>query len=120
ETIYLSSDVDELLLTDELRILKDLEGDLRIDDLVVPPYSWKFISNEEVPNGGLAKDVYWLSFTVKSQSEDRDWLLELANPSIDEAILYSPVPTGEYTSEKIEKGISRSTETHPHHHLIFD
>ena len=121
EAVHLNSDVDKVLLTDELRILKDPEGELRIDDLVDPPYSWKFFPNEEgVPNGGLAADVYWLSFTVNSQSENRVWLLELANPSIDEAILYSPVPTGEYISEKFEKGISSSMDIHPHHHLVFD
>src|SRR5690606_18811226 len=121
EAVHLNSDVDKVLLTDELRILKDPEGELRIDDLVEPPYSWKFFPNEGgVPNGGLAADVYWLSFTVNSQSENRVWLLELANPSIDEAILYSPVPTGEYISEEFEKGISSSMDIHPHHHLVFD
>lgn len=121
EAIHLSSDVEKVLLTDELRILKDSEGDLRISDLVEPPYSWKFASNEEgVPNGGLAEDVYWVSFTVKNQAKDQVWLLELANPFIDEAVLYSPVSTGEYTSEQFEKGVSSSTETHAHHHLVFD
>ena len=121
ETIRLSSDRKEFLLTNELQILKDADGNLEINDLLEPPYSWKFISNgKEVPNGGLAADVYWLSFTAETQSEDQVWLLELANPFIDEAILYSPVPTGEYTSEKFEKGISSSKQKHPHHHLVFD
>ena len=121
ETVHLSPDVDELPLTGKLRVLKDSEGTLQIGDLLQPPYSWKFVSNEEgEPNGGLSTDVYWLSFTVEDPTEDQEWLLELANPFIDEAILYSPVSEGGYSAEKLGNAVSNSEQFHLHQHLIFD
>ena len=121
ERITLSSEVDEFLLTDQLQILKDSAGTLQLTDLLQPPYSWKFISNEEnVPNGGLSEDVYWLSFTVENQSEDREWLLELANPFIEEAILYSPDSSGGYSANPLGNGITSSEQAHPHRHFVFD
>ena len=118
--VILNMEVDRVPLTADLQILKDTEGTFEIDELLQPPHNWKFVSNEkEIPNGGLSADVYWLSFTVEDQSEGQEWLLELANPSIEEAILYSPGPSGTFDVVQLGTAVSDSARVYPHHHLVF-
>ncbi|WP_394121498.1 ATP-binding protein [Planococcus donghaensis] len=119
--ITLTEEVKEMPLIADLQILEDRQGTLEVDELQQPPHNWKFISNEEViPNAGLSSAAYWLSFTVEDQSEGKEWLLELANPSIDEAILYSPVVSGGFDMVKLGTTVSNSEKAHPHHHLVFE
>lgn len=118
--IILNREVDKVPLTADLQILKDTEGEFEIDELLQPPHNWKFVSNEKgIPNGGISTAVYWLRFTVEDQSEGQEWLLELANPSVDEAILYSPDPSGKLNAVKLGTAVSDSAGAYPHYHLVF-
>lgn len=119
-TLTLTAEVKEMPLIADLQILEDRRGTLKVDELLLPPHNWKFVSNEEaIPNVGLSSAVYWLSFTVEDQSEGQDWLLELANPSIEEAILYSPESSGGFDMVKLGSAVSDSEKAYPHHHLVF-
>lgn len=118
----LSTETDELPLAINLRILEDVEGKLEIEDLQQPPHDWNFIANEEgIPNAGLSDHVYWLSFTVQDESKGREWLLELANPFVTEAILYTPNPSGNFTAVKLGRNaLFDSERPYPYHQVVFE
>lgn len=121
DAVILTAEVDEIPLTTHLQILKDTEGTLEINELLQPPHSWNFSGNEKgVPNAGLNYEVYWLSFTVMDQSSGRQWLLELANPSIDKATLYSPEPSGEFAAVTVGNAISDSESAYFPQHPVFE
>ncbi|TWT07187.1 response regulator [Planococcus sp. CPCC 101016] len=118
--IFLNEEVDEIPLTTNLRILKDAEGTLEIEDLLKPPLNWNFVSNEKgIPNVGLSSDVYWLSFTVQDQSEDREWLLEVDNPFLDKVILYSPDDFGEFSAVQLDSTSSDAGESSFYYQPVF-
>ncbi|ANU10243.1 response regulator receiver protein [Planococcus antarcticus DSM 14505] len=120
DAVVLTAKVDEVPLAKHLLILRDTEGTLEIDELLQPPHSWKFVSNEkEIPNGGLSSGVYWLRFTIKDNSDDRQWLLEVANSSLETVTLYSPQPSGEYSAIPLGNSISDSEKTYLQSKLVF-
>ncbi|MBT2571202.1 ATP-binding protein [Planococcus sp. ISL-110] len=117
----LTAEVEQMPLATHLQILEDTKGIYEIHELLQPPYSWKFSQNEKgIPNGGLASDVYWVSFTVMDQSDDRQWLLELANPSIDKATLYSPEPSGGLSAVTVGNAISDWGGIYSHRDPVFE
>lgn len=121
DAVILNNEIVELPLAAHLQILKDTEGTLQINELLQPPHNWKFVSNEKrIPTGGLADAVYWLRFTVTDQSTEQQWLLELANPSIDKATLYSPEPSGEFSTVSLGKAISESERAYRHPNPVFE
>jgi|GEM_PF-681772 len=116
----LNSTISKISLSENLQILKDPEGTYEIEELLEPPGSWKFVQNEKsVPNGGFSSDVYWIRFTVENDSENEEWLLELANTFVDKAILYSPEPSGEHTSIVLSNGQSGSEGVYSEHPPVF-
>ncbi|WP_040850613.1 7TM-DISM domain-containing protein [Planococcus halocryophilus] len=120
ETIQLNDNITKISLSNNLQILKDPEGIYKLEELLEPPGSWKFVQNEKgVPNGGFSSDVYWIKFTVENDSENEEWLLELANTFIDKAILYSPEPSGEYSSSKLSNEQSDSEGVYSEHPPVF-
>ncbi|ANU22603.1 ATP-binding protein [Planococcus donghaensis] len=120
EIIQLDNNSSKVSLSESVQILKDTEGSYELDELVEPPESWKFVQNEEgVPNGGFSSDIYWIRFTVENTSKNEEWLLELANTFIDKAILYSPEPSGEYSSIQLSNDQSESEGVYSKHPPVF-
>ncbi|MDQ0428941.1 signal transduction histidine kinase [Planomicrobium stackebrandtii] len=121
DAAILNSDTREMPLAAHLEILRDTKGTLGISELLQPPHNWKFVLNEqEVPNGGITSDVYWLRFTVSDLSEDQQWLLVLDNPSIDKATLYSPEPSGEFSAAALGEGIADSGSAFRQNNIVFE
>ncbi len=71
--------------------LEDKEGALAIEDIIALADSGGFtISNEDVNNFGFTSSVYWLRFAVRADGSapEKQWMLELGYPLIDDVELY--------------------------------
>lgn len=120
KVVLLSEEVEKKTLSKNLQILEDVEGTLSINDLQYPPYSWKFVLNENgIPNMGFSSDVYWLKFTVENRAETEEWLLELANPFLDKVILYSPEPSGGFSITEFGEAMSDSKNFYSNRSPVF-
>lgn len=121
EAVQLNNRTSKVSLSENLQILVDREGTYTVEDLLNPPSSWNFVQNEGgVPNEGFSSDVYWIRFTVEDSSENKEWLLELANVFIDKAILYSPESSGKYSASRVEGGQTDSKGVYSEHPPVFE
>jgi signal transduction histidine kinase len=94
-----------LLLTDSqekyplglhMDILEDPGGDLTIEDVSSPAFNAHFIpSQDESPNYGFTKSVYWVRLDLKNETIGTDeWWLEVDFPNTQYVDLYTPLPGG--------------------------
>lgn len=121
EAVILNNEVAEMPLTTHLQILRDANGTLEVKDLLQPPHNWNFVSPEnEITNGVLTSAVYWLRFAVADRGSEQQWLLELANPSIDKATLYTVEPSGMISSVSLENAAAYGKRTNRYQYPVFE
>jgi two-component system NtrC family sensor kinase len=73
-------------------LLQDQEGRLTIDQ--VSRDSNFIISRSRVPNLGISEKAWWVRFSIRNSTQQRNLLLELAYPTIDQADLYRAASVG--------------------------
>ena len=68
---------------------------MTIDDVSSDEFASKFIHSELVPQkGGFFETATWIRFEVNNQSNQEEWLLELAFPLIYQIDIYSKDESG--------------------------
>jgi diguanylate cyclase (GGDEF)-like protein len=89
----------------QMRVLRDPSGALTIGDVSRPPHSLRF---EPAPpdlagsrNFGLSRDAIWLRLDLAAApGGDGVWLLEAANPSLDDVRLFVRQADGSILSQR--------------------
>jgi two-component system NtrC family sensor kinase len=73
----------------------------------------------QVPNLQLSTSVFWLRFTIKNESPEKQLLLSLEYPTLDECEFYYPVK-GIYNKEAISDNNSFEKRKYKHQDFLFD
>jgi diguanylate cyclase (GGDEF)-like protein len=86
-------------LSTRMRVLRDPPGTLTIEDVARPPQSLRFQAASPglvgARNFGLSRDTIWLRLDLSAApGGDGVWLLEAANPSLDDVRLFVRQPDG--------------------------
>jgi signal transduction histidine kinase len=85
-----------------LALMEDPSGRLGIADVASPTHAERFVrASRDALSLGFSSSAYWLRFTVDNTSaEPQRWLLELANPLLDEVTLYVPRALGGFDARE--------------------
>lgn len=80
-----------------LEILEDPNGILTFEEVRSEALNGRFTANwQTVPNFGLSNATYWFRLRLKNESRQAEgWLLEIADPNINELTLFIPQPHGQ-------------------------
>ncbi|OSZ78610.1 hypothetical protein CAP35_10270 [Chitinophagaceae bacterium IBVUCB1] len=78
-------------------IFEDSTGKMTLPDVI---NSQRFKESfSDVPNLGVSPNAFWVRFQIQNNTRNNKLLLELDQPTIDEAILYSIKPDGSITKQ---------------------
>ncbi|HEX5659911.1 MAG TPA: 7TM-DISM domain-containing protein, partial [Polyangiales bacterium] len=76
----------------QLAMLEDPGGTLTFEDVQAAPFR---MLTDDAPNFGYSSSTYWVRLRVDNHgASERDWLLELAYPHLDDVTLYEPRASG--------------------------
>ncbi|HLO70138.1 MAG TPA: 7TM diverse intracellular signaling domain-containing protein [Flavipsychrobacter sp.] len=81
----------------QVSILEDSSGQLKFEAAVKSTAYKPATTN--VPNLGVSNSTFWVKFIVKNESENDRLLLELDQPTIDQATLYTIEADGRITEQ---------------------
>ncbi len=120
--VMLESGRGEYPLAAYLDILEDREGKLTIEDAASPELSAKFIPNKKKSiSFGFTDSAYWVRFTISPPVLDikKEWLLEIALPTIDYVEIYIPEPSGEFEVKRTGRAAPFSERAIGHRNFVF-
>lgn len=84
-------------LNTEIRVLRDPNGKLSIDDILQPLMQSQFVTQNQL-RFGYTEDAIWLRIEAPSRpDDDPDLLLEVEPASLDDIRFYSPDAAGHYS-----------------------
>lgn len=119
-SLVLKETVDQVKVDEELSIFEDPEGDLTISEVSQPMAAMQFMPNiEGTPNLGYTDSVYWVRFEVENRAREKNWLVEIAAPSLDSVVLYSPDSIGRYTAKESGRLLPVENRDYYHRNLVF-
>jgi len=105
-----------------LEYLEDVNGLLTIHDITGTSHDYTFHpSKEETPNFAFTDSVYWVRFTLRTDSlKHKHWILKFGYPLMDHISLYEVRPDRKVLLLS-ETGFSRpfSTRQVPHRFFLF-
>lgn len=83
--------------------LEDPEGQYTINDFIEKPGAFSFVQNEQtIPNFGYTSSIYWAFFQIHNEGKDREKLLEIAYPPLNDIVIY--VVDGKQIIEEVHLG----------------
>ena len=85
-TLELNAGTKRVELTEYLEILRDPSGKLSIDDVRIRGEFSPL--NASTLNLGITTDACWVRSQIRNNSDDEDWVLEVAYPPLDFIDLY--------------------------------
>ncbi|MCP4132505.1 MAG: hypothetical protein GY754_16145 [bacterium] len=105
----------------DLEILEDSKQELNIETVTTSKISKKFVkSKDKSPNFGFTTSVYWVRFILKSGlQKDKDLLLELDYPLMEQITLYIPKPGGGYTPHEAGYLLPFDARDIKHRNFVF-
>jgi signal transduction histidine kinase len=84
------------VLGPDVYIVEDSAGTWSIDDVTTPPVRQRFArSTQAIPTFGYTNSVYWMRVALDAPDRE-EWLLEIANKSLDHVSMYQHVAGGHY------------------------
>ncbi len=120
ETLLLTDSLDKIRIDQKVSILEDASGDLTVEEVSQPIMSMQFMPNiEGTLNKGYTNNVYWLRFDVQNAAAEKEWLLEIASSTLDEAILFMPTSDGGYKAQESGRLLPVDEREYYHRNLIF-
>ena len=121
QILELSNSQTQLKIENGLYIFEDQQGNLTIEDITRPIMNMQFLPNiEGTLNKGFTETVYWLRFQVQNAAPDKTWLLEVAAPSLDSAILYSPSEAGGFAAKELGRNSDLREREVYHRNLVYN
>jgi len=119
--LVLSDAQEEYPLGKYLSVLEDASGKLTINDVSQPEYHDQYRTfNEDTPNLGFSKSVFWVRLHLKNESNLNVWLLDQRFANTHYLDLYV-ASEDEKTYKITESGNLRpySNRKIPHRRIIF-
>ncbi|MDN7241585.1 ATP-binding protein [Planococcus sp. N028] len=121
EILSLHDTTKRLKINKEINLLEDPEGKFTIEEVSQIPLKWRFIPVvKEIPNMGFTSSVYWIQLDVLKKAPNKNWVLELEEPSLDSVTLFSLKENGEYTAKKAGREIPIDDREHFHNKFAFN
>ncbi|WP_186763834.1 ATP-binding protein [Planomicrobium sp. CPCC 101079] len=121
ELLQLQENTERLKVNGEINILEDPEGKFTIEEVTQLTLDLQFFPTEnQILNEGYTSSAYWVKLEVQNKAPGKSWLLELSEPSIDSAVLYSPNMSGGYDAEKAGRETSIDAREHFHNNFAFN
>ncbi|THB66803.1 MAG: response regulator [Gammaproteobacteria bacterium] len=110
------------VLGKHIQYLADQNGEMTIGDILKPENQKRFVQSEfDLPNMGFTKTAYWikLEYTYKPKLilENKNLLLEVFYPLIDDIRFYSKDNSGDY--DQVNMGDNKPFEFRPILHTNF-
>jgi hypothetical protein len=102
----------------EVSILEDSSGHMTLEDAVKSAAYKPATTN--VPNLGVSNSVFWVKFVIKNDSRNDRLLLELDQPTIDEAVLYAIEADGRITIQSEGEFKKYTERRYNNQNHIFD
>ncbi len=102
----------------EVSILEDSSGHMTLEDAVKSAAYKPATTN--VPNLGVSNSVFWVKFVIKNDSRNDRLLLELDQPTIDEAVLYAIEADGRITTQSEGEFKQYTERRYNNQNHIFD
>ncbi|HIW34068.1 MAG TPA: response regulator [Candidatus Paenibacillus intestinavium] len=95
DTLILRESTEKVDLYSYLYMLEDNEKRLTIDDVASVSYADKFTYSEQMPQkGGFFEAALWTRFEVHNQTDQEQWLFEIAFPLVYFINIYSADESG--------------------------
>jgi len=93
-TIVLENYHEKIVIGTNIQYLEDIDGELTINDILEGNVIWNQSQADKL-NFGYTPSVYWMRFSISNASSFvEDWILDIENFFIDEAMLYIPANDG--------------------------
>ena len=108
---------DNIVIGKNVSILEDRTKRMNIN--TVREASGFVQSLTQVPNLQLSTSAFWLRFTIKNESSEKQLLLNLEYPTLDVCEFYFPV-NGIYNMEKLSDDNSFYKRKYKHQDFLFD
>ncbi|WP_221390940.1 7TM diverse intracellular signaling domain-containing protein [Dyadobacter sp. NIV53] len=105
----------DLIIGKYIEIAEDTSSSYSIDKLKYVNFTR---SKDETPNFGLSNSSWWIKFTVKNYTSDKDLFLELGYPMIHSGELFTMEPSG-VTHQKILENDSFYKRKTEHQNVVF-
>src|SRR3990172_1895051 len=120
--VILEPDRGEYSLAPHLEILEDRENKWTIEDATSAALYDKFIPNnkESNPSFGFTNSAYWVRFTVKNNTKEKEHLLEIALPLLDRIDLYIPEDKGGHAIKKTGRLLPFKERDIKHRNFVFN
>ncbi len=98
--LILTDEADALPLADRLEFLPDPTGELTLADVTSPEYASRFSATpRENSDRTLSRTAYWARFTLRNESSQGLWLLDLGEQQRDFIDFYLVRPDGQVVAE---------------------
>lgn len=118
--VVLTDSLEKIKVDQSIFVLNDAKNAYSIEQVATPPIQWSFMPNDEsIFNKGFTDDSYWIQFNILNQATDKKWLLELPLPSLNRAVLYTPLPNGKFAAKQLDDNV-QIDEEYLHQNMIFN
>lgn len=119
--VVLTGSMEKRTIDQSIFILKDTEHVYTIEEVARPPVQWGFMPNDHgIVNEGFTDAAYWVQLNVINEAAKNEWLLELPVPSLEHAVLYSPLADGTYSVKEAGRDMPGADKDYFHRNHVFD
>ncbi len=119
DSVIVFSDIDKITpINQNIFILEDTFSNKTIEEVCKSSAFKRSI--HKVPNLGVSKSSHWLKFTIHNSTIKKNFLLQLANPLLDTAFLYTKSEDGIYSVIRYGNINSFYNRKYQHQNFIFD
>lgn len=121
DVLILRSATEKLNVYSSLYMLEGNKKELTISDVSSDEYAKQFIHADLMAqNGGFFEKATWIRFDLDNQSNQKEWLLELAFPLIYQILIYSEDELGITKLYQTGSDYPFSHREMKHRHFIFN
>ena len=93
----LQANEERRALDREIAVLRDVGGELAINEVAAPAMADRFVMQQRGLSLGFTRDVVWLRIALRRTADaPREWRLEAGNAVIDDYRFYGPDGAGGY------------------------
>ncbi|MDB5272391.1 MAG: atoS [Chitinophagaceae bacterium] len=108
--------IQKKIIGSQVYILEDKSNNLSLDEAQHAPF---ILSDNIVPNFGVSESTFWIRFTITNHTQEKNLLLEIAQPIIDDLVLYIP-DNGKFTKKYAGDNYPFFKRLYQYPNFVFD